>query len=94
MLDISRAQGRLMLQRHLARERVAGRLVQVHEVARQGGARVDGGAVRDAEGGQLAPQRRQPRGKLRHVGAVQAVDAVGAQDALLHDLRWMSCFAV
>ncbi len=68
---------------YLSRQHIPHDLIHVHELAGSAALGINGGGVSQPQGMQLLPHSCQPIRKLRHVGPVQAVYAVGAQHAML-----------
>ena len=68
---------------YLPRQGVAHALIHGHEVGGCRGSGVQIWLCGQAQAHELAPQSSEARCKLRHIGAVQAVDAVRAQHAML-----------
>lgn len=68
----------------LSGEDIAHGLIHVHQLTCSAALSINGGTVCQAQPMQLLPHGCQAICKLRHIGAVQTVYAVGAQHAVLH----------
>lgn len=68
---------------YLSRQHISHDFIHVHQLPGSAALGINGGGVSQAQGMQLLPHSCQPIRKLRDIGAIQAVYAVGAKHAML-----------